>query len=183
MHAGSRYVSALPYVAVLAAAVLFLYLTARIDYVAPRGRIGPDFWPRAVLGLLVLVCAYEIVKRVLFARAEAVVGVTQALLRAVGEGGGQKRGKLWRLIAGVAATLAYVLLVNVFGFFLSTFAFIAAFIVIGGYGRLGEVLALAALGSLAFVVVFVKIVYVSMPLGMGPFRAVSVALMSVLGIR
>ena len=185
VSAGRRYVSALPYVAVLAAGAFFLYLTSRIDFSAPRGRIGPDFWPRAVLGLMVLVCVYEIVKRVLFARAEAVVGVAQALLWAAGEDGeaDRKRGSLWRLLGGIAATLAYVLLVSVFGFFLSTFAFLAAFIVLGGYGRWGVALMTAGIGSLVLVIIFMKIVYVSLPLGEGPFRAVSVALMGALGIR
>lgn len=183
MHAGRRYLSASPYVAVLAAAVFLLYLTGRIDYVAPRGRIGPDFWPRAILWFLVLVCVYEAAKRLLFTGAAGVEGVQQALLRAAGEAEGWKRGHAWRLMAGVAATLAYVLLVNVFGFFLSTFAFIAAFIAIGGQAGLRAPLISGALGSLAFVVIFMKIVYVSLPLGQGPFRAVSVGLMSVLGVR
>lgn len=183
VDAGRRWVSALPYVAVLAAAAVFLYLTGRIDYVAPRGRIGPDFWPRAILGLLVIVCVYEVAKRVLFARAEGVVGVTQALLQEAGEDGKRKRGHVLRLLGGVGATLAYVFLVSVFGFFLSTFAFITGFIVIGGHGRLRQAVAAGAVGSLVFVVVFMKFVYVSVPLGMGPFRAVSVALMAVLGIR
>ncbi len=184
-NAGRRYLSALPYVAVLAVAAFFLYLTSRIGFSAPRGRIGPNFWPRAVLGLMILVCVYEIAKRILFGRADAVVGVAQALLRAAGEDdeAGRARGSLWRLLGGVAATLAYVLLVDVFGFFLSTFAFIAAFIVLGGYGRWCVALMAAGIGSLVLVVIFMKIVYVSLPLGAGPFRAVSVALMGVLGIR
>ena len=185
VNAGRRYLSALPYVAVLAAAAFFLYLASRIDFTAPRGRIGPDFWPRAVLGLMVLVCVYEIVKRVMFTRADEVVGVAQALLQAAGEeeDAGQGQGSLWRLLGGGAATLAYVLLVSVFGFFLSTFAFIAAFIVLGGYGRWGVALMAAGIGSLVLVTIFMKIVYVSLPLGEGPFRAVSVTLMGALGIR
>jgi putative tricarboxylic transport membrane protein len=183
VRAGRRLVSALPYLAVLAAAVCLLYLAGQIDYVAPRGRVGPDFWPRAVLWFLVLVCVYETAKRILFAGAAEVEGVQQALLRAAGEVEGKKRGHGWRLAAGVAATLAYVLLVDVLGFFLSTFAFIAAFIVIGGQAGLRAPLMSGAIGSLVFVTVFMKIVYVSLPLGQGPFRAVSVGLMSVLGVR
>ena len=47
----------------------------------------------------------------------------------------------------------------------------------------GVALMAAGIGSLVLVTIFMKIVYVSLPLGEGPFRAVSVTLMGALGIR
>ncbi len=44
-------------------------------------------------------------------------------------------------------------------------------------------LASSLLGSLAFVFVFMKIVYVSLPLGVEPFSQVSLLLMRLMGIR
>ena len=38
----------------------------KIDFVAPGGRIGPDVWPKAILGLAMVTCVYEIVKNLLF---------------------------------------------------------------------------------------------------------------------
>jgi putative tricarboxylic transport membrane protein len=55
--------------------------------------------------------------------------------------------------------------------------------VLGRYRRNGVIVSISLLGSLAFVFVFMKIVYVSLPLGIGPFQAVSVAILAALGIR
>ena len=88
-----------------------------------------------------------------------------------------------RLALSMGATLAYVLLVGVMGFFLATAAYLAAFVAIGGYRRWGVIAACALGGSLAMVVVFMKIVYVSLPLGAGPFRAFSISLLVLLGVR
>ena len=38
-----------PYVIVLAVAAFLYALANRIEFVAPGGRIGPDFWPKAIL--------------------------------------------------------------------------------------------------------------------------------------
>ena len=83
----------------------------------------------------------------------------------------------------MGATLAYVLLVGVLGFFLATAAYLAAFVAVGGYRRWGVIAACALGGSLAMVVVFMKIVYVSLPLGAGPFRAFSISVLVLLGVR
>jgi len=69
------------------------------------------------------------------------------------------------------------------GFFLATVAYLAAFMVVGRYRRWGVIATTSSVGSLAFVYVFMKVVYVSLPLGVGPFREVSTALMSILGIH
>jgi putative tricarboxylic transport membrane protein len=88
-----------------------------------------------------------------------------------------------RLALGMGATLAYVLLVDVLGFFLATAAYLATFVAVGGYRRWGVIAACALGGSLAMVVVFMKVVYVSLPLGAGPFRALSIGLLALLGVR
>jgi putative tricarboxylic transport membrane protein len=55
--------------------------------------------------------------------------------------------------------------------------------VTGRYYRSRVVLLSSVLGSLAFVFVFMKVVYVSLPLGVGPFKTLSVSLLALLGIR
>ena len=69
------------------------------------------------------------------------------------------------------------------GFFACTVLFLAGFTWIGGYRRLGVIAALSLAGSVAFMFMFMKVVYVSLPLGIGPFGHLSVLLMRVLGIR
>ncbi|HEX6317852.1 MAG TPA: tripartite tricarboxylate transporter TctB family protein [Burkholderiales bacterium] len=180
-----RLARAAPYALLLAVAGALYAAALRIEYIGPAERIGPDFWPRAILGLLAAVCVYEIAKSFLAAGARSTGGMLQHFLdEATGaEGEGAQRPSFARLALAVAATLGYVMLVPVLGFFLATAAYLAGFIALGGYRRWGVVAACSLGGSLATVVVFMKVVYVSLPLGMGPFRLLSIALLQVLGVR
>lgn len=179
---------ALPYALLLAGAVFFYHLATKFDFVAPGGRIGPDFWPKAVLGLLIASCAYELVKIVFFERSPAdLSGVLQEIMHAAPAEetqAGKEAGPFPQLLAaGIVLTLAYVSLIDKLGFFLCTFLYLVAFMYVGRYRRLGVIIATAMLGSLAFVFIFMKVVYVSLPLGEAPFASVSLLLMHLLGIK
>jgi cytochrome c oxidase subunit IV len=179
-----RLARAAPYALVLAAAGVLYVFALRIDTSAAGGRIGPDFWPRAVLAVLALVCLYELAKCFLAAGAGSAGGLLQTyLVESADAADAPPAPSAPRLLAGIGATAAYVLLVGVLGFFLATAAFLSAFIAIGGYRRWGVVAACGLAGSLAMVIVFMKVVYVSLPLGAGPFHSLSVALLALLGVR
>ena len=68
MPAGLRRI--VPYVVVFAAAAYLYAVAAHIEFAAPEGRIGPDFWPKAILGLAMMACAYEIVKNLFFSKGK-----------------------------------------------------------------------------------------------------------------
>jgi putative tricarboxylic transport membrane protein len=61
--------------------------------------------------------------------------------------------------------------------------YIAAMIRTGRYRRCPVIVAVAFAGALAFRFVFMKVVYLSLPIGTPPFEAISLALMRLLGIR
>jgi putative tricarboxylic transport membrane protein len=177
-----------PYVIVLAVAAFLYVLANRIEFVAPGGRIGPDFWPRAILLLAMATCAYEIVKTLFFGRHDQeVAGVLESIIEEAPADAAEEepraRSYLHLLLTGVAMTIAYVVLIERLGFFLSTFLYLAGFMWVGRYRRPGIVLASSLLGSLVFMFVFMKIVYVSLPLGQEPFSQVSFLLMRLMGIR
>jgi len=177
-----------PYLIVLAVAAFLYVLASQIEFVAPGGRIGPDFWPKAILLLAMATCAYEIVKTLFFSRPDQeVAGVLESIVEeAPADTVAQERparSYLHLLLIGVAMTIAYVVLIERLGFFLCTFLYLAGFMWVGRYRRLGIVLASSLLGSLVFMFVFMKIVYVSLPLGQEPFSQVSFLLMRLMGIR
>ena len=177
-------------------------MAARIEFTAPGGRIGPNFWPKAILILAMVTCAYEIVKRLFLAKGDDgdLEGVLGTVLKstpaaqeykeeaaAAGEEGEGASGEtplyprlLW---AGIALTLAYLFAVEKLGFFLTTALYLGIFMWIGRYRRIGVIVATSLIGALAFVFVFMKIVYVSLPLGVEPFAQVSYLLMKLLAIR
>ena len=180
---GGRLKAALPY-AVLLLGAAWLYRDAgHFAYSARPGELGPDFWPRAVLVLLMAVCAIEGARRV-FPTGRAAASAEGAPGRPEPKAAHEEAGRNpLRLAAGIGLAVLYVPGMQVLGFFLATALFLALFMAVGRYRRAGVIATTSVLGSLAFVYVFMKIVYVSLPLGVGPFRHVSVWLLAVLGIH
>ncbi|OFW31145.1 MAG: hypothetical protein A3H97_16705 [Acidobacteria bacterium RIFCSPLOWO2_02_FULL_65_29] len=87
------------------------------------------------------------------------------------------------VLGGMALTAAYVWIIQELGFFLATAPYVAAFIALGGYRRWGVNAAVSLIGTLAIMFFFMKLVYVSLPLGQEPFAQVTFFLMRVMGIR
>src|SRR5690348_3136655 len=162
--------SVAPYAALFIAAI-YLYRDAGAFAAAGRpGQLGPDVWPRAVLALLMIVCGIEIARRVFFVAAVDA-------RRATSEGGDETRAGAEQrfrgcLAGGIALTIAYVLALDWLGFFVSTALYLALFMLVGRYRRVRVIAAASVVGSLAFVFVFMKIVYVSLPLGRGDRKSV-----------
>jgi putative tricarboxylic transport membrane protein len=177
-----------PYVIVfVATAVLFVFAN-RISFIAPGGRIGPDVWPKAILALAMLTCVFQIVKTLLFRGAgEHVPGVLESIIEEAPVGDSAETGVEPKypllILGGIVLTVAYVVLIERLGFFLCTFAYLAAFAWIGRYRRPLVVLACSLVGSLLFMFVFMKVVYVSLPLGQEPFSQVTFLLMRLMSIR
>lgn len=176
----------IPYVIVLLISGYLYYRATQFDFVAPSGRIGPDAWPKAILILSILTCAYEIIKNLFFAKSKSdVAGVLESIIEEapVEEEQPPPRSYPGLLLTGAIMTVAYAALINTLGFFLCTVLFLAGFTWVGRYRRPGVILSASLVGGLAFMFVFMKIVYVSLPLGVGPFKQVSVQLMQIMGIR
>ena len=177
-----------PYAIVLVATAVLFVFANRISFVAPGGRIGPDVWPKAILALSMLTCVFQIVKILFFGGAgEQVPGVLESIIEeapADGSAAAPPEPTYPHLIVGgIVLTVAYVVLIERLGFFLCTFAYLAAFAWIGRYRRPLVVLASSLVGSLLFMFVFMKVVYVSLPLGQEPFSQVTFLLMRLMGIR
>ena len=175
----ARLRQAAPHAVMLVAAGLLWWAASRID-VDTGGRIGPGVWPKAIVGFMALLCLYEIVKRVAFGASNTARGLVEGM-EAQPEG---ERAREYpaRLAGGIALVVAYVFGVQWLGFFVATALFLAVFPWIAGFRRPGLAAAIGVTGSLLLVVVFMRIAYISLPLGAGPFRAFSIALLRWLGV-
>src|SRR5436190_10280688 len=176
----------LPYVLVLAAAAGLSYSALHFGY-TPRGdRPGPDVWPRAILVLLAVACIVRIVG-VVRRRSPAEPAMPQDVIAEAlpGDAPDDKPAPRYPalLLTGIALTIGYVALLATLGFFIDTVIYIAALTWTGRYRRWPVIAAVAFAGALVFMFIFMKVVYLSLPIGRGPFAAVSLLLMQLLGIR
>ncbi len=181
-----------PYALVSTVGLLLFYVATQFDFHHRAGVLGPDAWPKLILGLMILVCACEIA-RIVFTKhpGQDIGGALENITHGIEAAPGEKlppaelptASHPWRLLSGMAATLGYVALVGTTGFFLTTSAYLAAFLVIGGYRDKKITAALSIGGALLLMFIFMKLVYVSLPIGSDPFAQVSILLMRLMGIR
>jgi putative tricarboxylic transport membrane protein len=163
----------------LLAAVVYLFVEAG-DFTARQqpGQLGPAFWPRlAAIGLAVALLV-RVVQTVREHRRPVVRKVSE-----FDDVGGEPATVHWRS-AAIAMGLAagYVLATMFLGYMLATIVFLAAFIWCGGQ-RTWYAPLVAVAGGLVMTYVFVGVVYVSVPTGVGVFDTVTVAVYRLLGIQ
>jgi putative tricarboxylic transport membrane protein len=151
----------------LAFAVALLLASRGLDTVSAPGQLGPAFWPRLVLGGLAVACL-----------AKAVEAV-QRSVRVSRPAAPLARG---RLAAAIALIVLYVLVTPFLGFALATAAFIAVFLALCGTRAPLALAANAAAGTVLLLYLFVKLVYLPLPKGEGPFELFTLALYRALGI-
>jgi putative tricarboxylic transport membrane protein len=184
---------ALPHTVLLLIAGLLYYAASLIDKSGAGGtRIGPDFWPKVIIGAMAALCIYEIGKRLISGNARDVTGLTAGLDSAPLEIEGvpvtappvtkDAPPDHGRLAAGVALIAAFVFSVAYVGFFVGTALFLALFTWIGGYRRALPVVLVSVIGAFVLLVIFMRVAYISLPLGVGPFQHLSVLLLRLTGV-
>ena len=180
----------IPYVAVGAGAGYLYYVAANIQYHARAGVLGPEFWPKLILLLVIATCIYEVAKIQLFTGRRADVGgalgefVAGSSVRSdAGSVADTAEFHPYSLLAGMALTALYVYVIQTLGFFLATVPYLAIFMVLGRYRRWGVIAVVSLVGTLVMMFFFMRVVYVSLPIGQEPFSAVTIFLMQVMGIR
>ena len=168
----------LPEIAILLAAAYLFYVAGNFDYRERPGQLGPQFWPRMAavgLGIAVLV-------RI----AQTIRDRNRPIVRVRGEFDEYEQSEaevhwpsFWLaagLVVGYAASTMFI------GYMFSTVLFLGLFIWLGGQ-RKWYVTLVAAVGGLLFTYIFVGVVYVSVPTGVGIFDTITVAIYRLVGIQ
>jgi putative tricarboxylic transport membrane protein len=184
-------IAAAPYALIFAAGA-FLYRSAdRIEFDRVEGRIGPDLWPKLIIILMMVACVWGAIKA---AFAASGLGASTAVAACSSHSDTSKMEEQderdldeveiypWRVWGTIAGTVAYLVSMPYLGFFLGSALFIAYVIYLGGYRKIVPVLVLSVAGSLFFMTIFIRVVYVSLPIGIEPFDRVSVALMKIINL-
>lgn len=173
----------LPYALLLAVAAFLFRAAGDADFVAPAGRIGPDAWPKIVIVLLACACVYGVVRRWLLPESPEVAGgLGSPALDAQGQIQGSERRPA-SVGGGIGLAMGYAWFVDELGFLLCTFLFLAAFAYLGGYRRHAVILASSGIGAVVLMFLFMRVVYISLPLGVPPFAGLSLAMMKLMGIK
>ena len=172
----------LPHAVMLMVACWLYWVAARID-VETGGRISPAVWPKAIIVFMGLLCVYEVVKRLVVGTTFDAKGLLSgAQLPADAPEPARPAENHRMLFAGIAAIGGYVFAVPWLGFFPATALFLAVFPWLGGLRRPALLAAVSLAGTLVLALVFLKVAYISLPLGEGPFRALSLALLRLIGV-
>jgi len=149
-----------PLLGVILAAALYP-ATRSLDDVAREGSLGPGFWPRLALLGLGLACAAKTVQEW---RGAARTDTDREPISPV------------MLATAVALIVLYAALTPALGFPVTTAAFIGAFMMLAGVRSAAGLVASAVIGTVGLIYVFVRVVYLPLPKGDGPFETFTVAL-------
>lgn len=167
-----------PDLAILLAAGYLFYVAGNFEYQERPGQLGPQFWPRmAAVGLAaaVLVRIVQTIRD----RNRPIVRVKSEF-----DEYEQKQAEVHWPSLGLALGLVvgYVTSTMFLGYMISTALFLGLFIWLGGQ-RKWYVTLVAAAGALLFSFIFVGVVYVSLPTGVGIFDTITVEIYRLLGIQ
>ena len=161
---------ATPLGGVVVAAALFV-ATRNLDDVAQGGQLGPAFWPRLTLIGLALACAAKAIAE--WRRPDDGPTLDAAPPADVSRG---------RLLVAVILLFLYVVAMPLVGFMLATAVFAVAFMWHAGARSIVGVVTATVLVTVGLLYVFVRVVYLPLPKGLGPFEGITIAVYRLLGI-
>ena len=161
-----------PEVVLLVASVYLFVAAGNFRQVGNPDQLSPGFWPQVLCVGIVIGTLVRIGQK-FWARKRPIVG------GAVAEADEDMR--MPRVALGIALVIGYLVSMLFLGYILATALFLIAFIYLGGQ-RKWYVIPLGLVSSVVFAYVFLKVVYIALPSGIGVFDQLSVILYQLLGI-
>lgn len=168
-----------PGTAMLALAVLGYLQAGTMQADGAAAGLGPDLWPKMICLLLGVTSVFGIAG-----------GLLQGSGRVAAEPDGDEEGlpsmpetQPWMVWVAVLVTGAFVAVLPTLGFVTAASLYAMALLVIGGMRRWPLVPVYGVVLAIAFTAIFMKVVYVALPLGEGWFKTVSLNVFRLLGIH
>lgn len=181
MTAAKKFIDIVPYVLIMGAAVGLYYVADHIVFTAIPDQIGPDRWPKIIVGILFVVCGFEIVRRLVAGGSvRDVPSETDDLDASLAMPHTTEPGLV---IGTVLVTIAYLFMLDFCGFFSSTIVYSACLMWLGGFRKPALIVPIAVGLSFLFTFIFMKLIFVALPLGHGPFAKVSLTIMNLVGVH
>ncbi|HEY1245850.1 MAG TPA: tripartite tricarboxylate transporter TctB family protein [Hyphomicrobiaceae bacterium] len=181
MHAIGR---TAPFIVLFCAALYLFTLTRQFEYPHAPERLGPDIWPQILLVLLMLACIIGFVGNLRRPQPPSQRPDAPASMPGDAVSDEPDAPPRYSLVAGgMLLFLAYPVALEYVGFLLATFLLMALFMWIGQWRNLLGVTAASALGTLCLFYLFRGVVYVSLPLGVEPFRSATLWIADAMGMH
>jgi putative tricarboxylic transport membrane protein len=173
-----------PYVVALVVSAFFYYETREIAPAA-EGQLGADMWPKTILLLAIATCLWEIARNVLGRSPRTVKHSADDMSLVPRQSAAEEVSGITGVTPwiGIGLTAAYVAAFPWIGYPLATFLYVVAFVYCGSYRKPLRAVLIGIAASLGFMFLFMRVVYVSLPIGIEPFAQVSTALMHLMGIK
>lgn len=176
--------------------IVFLILSAYLWYEASQfrevqpGELGPDFWPQLLIALIAVTACFRIVQKVLViirrrrnerpaTPAPTLVQDPDSIEEAVQE---EDPIFLNKVAVVVALSIGYALGVVYLGYPLASALFLAIFLQLAGKRNWLINALVGVVGAFIFSYTFQKIVFISLPTGVGIFDTFTVWLYRLVGI-
>lgn len=140
---------------------IYFYSLACCIGPTPEGQLGADFWPKMVLIFLMIGCVIKFGEIILNRSSLAQETEARPEMHNV------------RLSLLIAILIITVFAIDYLGFALATFLFMITFLVVAGFRKIVPLLLISGLGTIGLLYVFVKVVYLPLPKGMGFFEDIS----------
>lgn len=149
-------------------AAIYLYsLADRLEAFSPPGQLGPAFWPKVSLILLMAGCLTKVGELFKERNKKIVLEGKVSLLPPV---------NIPRLIIMVGLVIFSVIGMDLFGFLMANFLFLVSFMAITGVKKKSSLLLISLFGTILLLYLFVKIVYLPLPRGQGIFNDLTIYL-------
>lgn len=150
---------------ILLASLVLFWVTGSFGgrTVLQGARMGPAFWPRFILGALILLTVIVSVGTIKKIKREKAW--SEALLV-------MDRGKV-RFFVAIGLSVSYLTLLPMMGFIAVTPFFMIAFMLLLGEKSKGWILSVSVGMTAIIVILFTKAMYVPLPRGVGFFREFS----------
>ena len=160
---------------------------ATLSLSSSAGGPGPAFFPQVLLGMLAVASLVGVGQEVRRSRSGRRPAVAVPEVPAPGDPvlGTEEEAEetdLKRALVAAALVLGYVAATAVMGWVLASIAFALVFLWMSGHRKPWTLIAVAVVAPQVLAYVFVKIVYIALPTGIGVFDTATVALYRVLGI-
>lgn len=152
------------------AALYFYFLAGKMDETTPPGQLGPGFWPKATLILLLFSCGIKALE-IYFPRGKKPERPEGEPLPAVNH---------TKLLTMIALLLATVAAMEAIGFLLANLLFLILFLRVAGVRKKSRLFLTSGLGTLFLLYLFVKVVYLPLPKGYWFFHDLTIFLYRIL---